>query len=368
MAAMAAAILSPGMVKRVQKELAELRGGIDGMEVGVEELEPTQTGLMPHHVRDALMWSISLRGGRVRVCFPPDYPFSPPRFEECANEAGDVIPLCELLGFPRWQVRKGWWSPALTVPRLLAIPPRPSNSLAFLDALPCADDMSVLFISVGCGGPIMRQKYPPPIQALHASGRTCCLVLIDPHLFADGRGAFQGTVLSDSLAYASGPNYRIVYAQIALRKQDLDPFRDAVHAFREQGCDVHLRDHRGGHGAAFGGIDYPLTRHLRADVPEYSDAGAIVRDAIVDDILAATVGNPSSVCDDLLNAKRCVGSSINAVTTEEQEAHLRLKFPFTVGRNGKEPFRATAVDHQIVQLDGGVYASKLKRFEVATWF
>jgi len=245
-------------------------------------------------------------------------------------------------------VRKGWWSPALTVPRLLAIPPRPSNSLAFLDALPCADDMSVLFISVGCGGPIMRQKYPPPIQALHASGRTCCLVLIDPHLFADGRGAFQGTVLSDSLAYASGPNYRIVYAQIALRKQDLDPFRDAVHAFREQGCDVHLRDHRGGHGAAFGGIDYPLTRHLRADVPKYSDAGAIVRDAIVDDILAATVGNPSSVCDDklddLLNATGSVGSSINALR-----------------------FRATALDHQIVQLDGGVWISKQKRFEVATW-
>ena len=144
-----------------------------------------------------------------------------------------------------------------------------------------------------------------------------------------------------------------------------------MHAFREQGCDVHLRDHRGGHGAAFGGIDYPLTRHLRADVPEYSDAGAIVRDAIVDDILAATVGNPSSVCDDklddLLNATGSVGSSINAVTTEEQEAHLRLKFPFTVGRNGKEPFRATAVDHQIVQLDGGVWISKQKRFEVATW-
>jgi len=350
------------MAKRVQKELSELRGGIDGMEVGVEELEPTQTGFGPRE-RDALMWSISLRGGRVRVCFPPDYPFRPPRFEECANEAGDVIPLSELLGFPPWTVRGGW-HPGMTVPRLLAIPPRPSNSLAFLDALPCAEDMSVLFISVGCGGPIMRQKYPPPIQALHASGRTCCLVLIDPHLFADGRGAFQGTVLSDSLAYASGPNYRIVYAQIALRKQDLDPFRDAVHAFREQGCDVHLRDHRGGHGCAFGGIDYPLIHHLRADVPEYSDAGAIVRDAIVDDILAATVGNPSSVCDDLLNATGSVGSSIIAVAQEQREAA-------TIGGyrpwGRKEPSRATAVDHQIVQLDGGVITSRMKRFEVATW-
>ena len=111
---------------------------------------------------------------------------------------------------------------------------------------------------------------------------------------------------------------------------------------------MHLREHRGGHGAAFGGIDYPLTRHLRADVPKYSDAGAIVRDAIVDDILAATVGNPSSVCDDklddLLNATGSVGSSINALR-----------------------FRATALDHQIVQLDGGVWISKQKRFEVATW-
>ncbi len=96
------------------------------------------------------------------------------------------------------------------------------------------------------------------------------------------------------------PNYRIddpsfivltetkfSVAQIALRKQDLDPFRDAVNAFREQGCNVHLRDHRGND---FGGIAYPLTHHLRADVPEYpSEAGAIVHDAIVDDILAATV-------------------------------------------------------------------------------
>ena len=79
--------LHKSAAKRVQKELAELRGGIDGMEVGVKEL-------------DTLTWSISLRGGRVEVCFPPDYPFKPPRFVACANEAGDVIPLCELLGFP----------------------------------------------------------------------------------------------------------------------------------------------------------------------------------------------------------------------------------------------------------------------------
>ena len=186
-------------------------------------------------------------------------------------------------------------------------------------------------------------------------------MLIDPHLFADGRGAFQGTVLSDSLAYASGPNYRIVYAQIALRKQDLDPFRDAVNAFREQGCNVHLRDHRGND---FGGIAYPLTHHLRADVPEYpSEAGAIVRDAIVDDILAATVGNPNSVCDDLLNATGTVGSSINSVSRCMCDScgntfDLRMKLL-------KEQSRATAVDHQIVQLDGGVWTSKLKRFERA---
>jgi hypothetical protein len=206
----------------------------------------------------------------------------------------------------------------------------------------------------------MRQKYPPPIQALHASGRTCCIVLIDPHLFAIGREAFQGTVLSDSLAYASGPNYRIVYAQVALRKQDLDPFRDAVNAFREQGCNVHLRDHR---GHDFGGIVYPLTHHLHADVPEYpSEAGAIVRDAIVDDILAATVRNPNSVCDDLLNATRTVGCSINSVCEEARERALS---PWRVKAEG--PFRATAVDHQIVELDGGVGTSKLKRFERFLW-
>jgi hypothetical protein len=202
----------------------------------------------------------------------------------------------------------------------------------------------------------MRQKYPPPIQALHASGRTCCIVLIDPHLFADGRGAFQGTVLSDSLAYASGPNYRIVYAQVALRKQDLDPFRDAVNAFRERGCNVHLRDHR---EHDFGGIAYPLTHHLRADVPEYpSEAGAIVRDAIVDDILAATVGNPNSVCDDLLNATGTVGWSIVAVNRRARG------LPVDPRARG---LSATGVENQIVELDGGVATSKLKRFEWFLW-
>eukprot|EP00929_Paragymnodinium_shiwhaense_P058411 TRINITY_DN29245_c0_g1_i3.p1 TRINITY_DN29245_c0_g1~~TRINITY_DN29245_c0_g1_i3.p1 ORF type:complete len:213 (+),score=7.68 TRINITY_DN29245_c0_g1_i3:324-962(+) len=207
-----------------------------------------------------------------------------------------------------------------------------------MTAVELLDEGCTVLISVGCGGPIVRQKYPPAVQAAYAAGHPVCLVMIDPCLFC------REHTTSSSATYVekSGDRYTLLFEEIALVEEDLPLFQAAFGTLRARHCKVLLKDHR---GAAFGGITYPLENILPSDHPElHLTTATLERDSIVDDIFAVTLGDRVQVEEEMLNVVSTVGEAINAT-----ELLLRTK-------------PATSIERRIVSLDGGSARAKRMRF------
>jgi hypothetical protein len=376
--------------RRLQKELEEVRCSWDTRLV--------DDNLFCWHIR-------GLRGGCIEIRFPKDYPFKPPCIATIPNDDGEEVPLCKMLGFDRSLIKNSHgglihsrWSPTLTVARLLTEPVEPCNAFgSFLDALQIPNK-DALLVSIGCGGSVMRQKYPPIMQAAFKGGKSCFLLLIDPHLL----------LTSSRLAVVSGNNFTIMFQQRTLTKLDVPPLQRIIRAFREQGGEVHVRDHR---GASFRGALYPITARLDCltspapgklrsggfqqedrcvmTITEPSQtcvcvrracaccrqciltivssaSGIIELDEIVHKILEMTITKPNEMGEDVLNHAEEVGLSINRVSAEERRRRQVGSVSASQGRLDLTPSEApmcSESDRKIVELDGGLTLATSRRFE-----
>lgn len=259
--------LRAATLRRLQKELEEVQCNWD--------TRPIDDNLFCWHIRD-------LRGGCIEVRFPEDYPFKPPSIASIPNDDGEKVPLCKMLGFDRSWIDGNEWSPHLTVAKILAVPViEPCNALgAFLDALQIPEKDAML-VSIGCGGSVMRQKYPPVMQAAFKDGKSCFLLLIDPQLL----------LTSSRSAVVSGNNFTIVFQQRSLTKLDVPALQRIIRVFREQGGEVHVRDHR---GAAYRGVHYPIMQKLDCLT---SPAGKLRSGGLLqEDRCVLTITAPSQTC------------------------------------------------------------------------
>ncbi len=264
------------MQKRVASELSEYQKAKSNGDLEYTiEVEDARQGVC----------ILSLPDGRVRVTFPHDYPFKPPKSELIHNELGVTKPLYRVMPNVGHLVGEKW-SPSYMIMGLLREPYLNDDPLkdVFVPSFELrADD--VVYIAIGCGGPALAQQYPRMVQDMHDSGSRVFIVLIDPQLFGANAQAKSGDVIRKDRVH-------IVLMQHLLLSDEPPLLQRGVRRMQNTGCNhVYVTDFRsGGGGSHIEGVNAACIRN--PVTPQ--------RDELVQSLLQACYG-VNDVDDDVLS-------------------------------------------------------------------
>lgn len=265
----------PIIQKRIQAEAKKLS---ERLSRGPIDLLNLENSFIP---REGCEWILVKRGIPVGIRFTPDYPFRPPLFLPVLPQ--HTLQDIDFLLGKGPEVIKGDWTPTMSAWEVLVEAPgilpktslestatsdgggrglgRSRESLARLRLLkgtpPSASARRVAYISIGCGGPVMKSKYPPLVQHVHENGGEIVLILIDPQL------TFSPLLSEPRLV--QGPRFRAFLCDIGLRstQEDVGEFCDVLEVLQDQNFHIWLEDWR---GSAYGGLPYPLTIPMLVDM------------------------------------------------------------------------------------------------------
>ncbi len=287
---------APQAVKKMLSPVCKFGNTLDGFPLKIEESVD-----VVHGQKRKLVWDIMLRGGKIRVTFLADFPFSgPPQVEAIEKPLYDLVAKSSIR-----KLDKVTWTPAvltLATGLLPVIQPKPEPSFFAVNkerlAPPPGIEHGVAYICIGCGGPVMKQKYPHHIQTSVTEGKYVSMIFIDPFLTFDNESAIH-----------SDKRHTIAYVNEFMDERDYEALIPVLQQLHDRHFTIHLADHR---GTKYGPIDYPLafiSLHLRAKT-QIDDSGiSLISDPILADILKTTVNKTyEEIPREILNMSHQISS------------------------------------------------------------
>lgn len=251
-----------------------------------------------HDIVDIEIFVRPEQGGAatLRICFPKEYPFRP-----CMVDAVDVCGLdrrigsCGALNAGALVTKDdSTWGPVYTLACVLkAIVKRMEvsvESYSLFSSLRKAlgsvleGPLSVVYISVGCGGPFLDQQFPRPVQRLHACGQAsnllecgqgrCVLVLVDPLMTHPEKPPNRWVI-----EHCEAGRVTVCACNAQVRSTDMSGLEAFIMVVSDAGVSperIIIHDHR---GAAYSGASFPLVRHFAPEVALKCRDGELRHDA-----------------------------------------------------------------------------------------